>query len=177
MSAMKRMVAPLARRVQMMVGRAVIAAVNDGAKLQALQIELLADEVQDEAERFQNYGFSGVPRPGAECIVVFPGGLRSHGVVIAADDRASRPTSLQPGDTIHYDDRGQRILLTEDGILVESPVEVRVVAPSAKVEADSVVILSDDIHLGGTGGARVARIGDTVAGGVITGGSTKVRAA
>lgn len=170
MSAMARMMKPLADRVRLMVGRAIISAVNDGAKLQTLQVELLADEVQDKVERFQNYGFTSVPFPEAEAVLVFPGGLRSHAICLAVDDRRYRLTGLAEGEVGLYDDQGQVILLKRDGILIETtkPLTVR---------AESVLLESDSIDLGAAGGQPVARVGDTVAGGVITSGSAKVRSA
>lgn len=167
--ALNRMMAPMADRIKLMVGRAVIAAVDDGAKAQALQIELLADEVQDGVERFQDYGFTSVPHAGAEALVVFVGGTRSHGVAVAIEDRRYRLTGLEGGEVALYDDQGQVIRIGRDGITIDSPFKVTVTAPQVIVESDA-------ISLGGEGGAAVARVGDTVAGGLITSGSDKVSA-
>lgn len=167
---MKAAMDNMKRRVMGMVGRAIINAVNDGSGLQSLQIEVLDDELHDEVERFQNYGFTAHPRSGAEAIVVRVGGTASHGIVIAVDDRRYRLRSLKEGEVAIYDDRGQIVHLKRDGILITSPDRVRVEAPRVDVIADSV-------NLGGTGGAPVARVGDSVAGGKITSGSSKVMAA
>jgi len=56
------------------------------------------------------------------------------------------------------------------GIAVTSPTAVVVTAPA-------VTVVSDNVSLGDTGGRPVARVGDTVSGGVITSGSEKVAAA
>jgi phage baseplate assembly protein V len=157
---MKAAIKALGRRVQMMVARGVIGAVNDRLKLQGVQIELLDGEVQDDAERFQNYGFSSVPHAGAEAVAVFAGGLRSHALVIAVDDRRYRLTGLSDGEVAVFDDQGQVVHLKRDQLLLKSPFKVVVDAP--------------EVHLGGEGGLAVARKSDAVAGGVITGGSTKV---
>lgn len=106
-----RMMQPLQRRVMLMVGRAVLRAVNDDAKLQALKIELLADEVKDGTERFQEYGFTSHPHDGAEAVTVFMGGNRDHGLVIAVDDRRYRLKSLKQGEVALYTDEGQRLHL------------------------------------------------------------------
>ena len=167
---MKAAMDNIKRRVMGMVGRAIINAVNDGSGLQSLQIEVLDDELHDDVERFQNYGFTAHPRAGAEAIVVRVGGTASHGIVIAVDDRRYRLRSLKEGEVAIYDDRGQIVHLKREGILIKSPDLVRVEAPRVDVIADSV-------NLGGTGGAAVARVGDSVAGGKITSGSSKVMAA
>lgn len=56
-------------------------------------------------------------------------------------------------------------------------VSITITAPSVVVNsATSTVINSPSVDLGGIGGPAVARVGDTVAGGVITSGSLVVRA-
>jgi phage baseplate assembly protein V len=159
---------PLARRIAMMIARAVITTVNDQTKAQSLQITLLADEVSDDVERLQNYGMTSVPKPGAEAVTVFVGGDRSHGLVIAVEDRRYRLKGLAEGEVALYDDLGQVVHLKRDGVLIESPSKIEVKAPTVLVSADHV-------DLGGAGGVGVARIGDSVVGGVIIGGSAKVK--
>lgn len=178
MEAVRRAMAPLAGRIELMIGRAVIAAVNDGAQAQALQLELLADEVQDGVERFQGYGFTSHPHPGAEALVAFVGGTRSHGVVVQVEDRRYRVRSLAEGEVAIFDDLDQVVVLKRDGIRIESPNKVTVEAPEVEVIAETVTVESNDIRLGGAGGAKVARIGDDVdlGTGKIISGSDKVTA-
>lgn len=162
----------IADRVRNMAARAILRVINDAAKAQAVQIELLDGESQDGVERFQNYGFTSVPHDGAEAVALAMGGLRSHVIVIACEDRRYRLTSMESGEVALYDDRGQIVKLTRSGIEIVSPDEVKVTAPVVLVE-------SDDVRLGGDGGPAVARIGDDVdlgTGKIIT-GSDKVTAA
>lgn len=160
---------PIVGRIQMMIARAIVGRVDDSPGVQALQIDLLADETHDDVERFQNYGFGSHPLPEAEAVVVFPGGLRSRGIVIAVEDRRWR-MKLDAGEVAIFDDQGQAVHLTRDGIRIVSDFKV-------EVEAPQVIVTSDDVQLGGAGGQPVARVGDTVSGGVITSGSAKVKAA
>src|SRR5690606_5995713 len=162
--------APLARKVSMSVGHALVRLVNDAGGLQLLQVDLLDEETADDVEHFQTYGLTGRPKPGAAGIFLSVMGSRGDGVVIAVDDRRYRLRGLEEGEVALYDDLGQVVHLKRDGVRIASALKVT-------VEAPQVVVLSDDVNLGGTGGQRVARIGDAVAGGVITGGSAKVRAA
>lgn len=157
-------------RIRMMVSRAIVALVDDARGLQEMQIELLDGERQDKVERFSHYGLASHPHPEAEALVVSVGGLRSHSIVIAVEDRRYRLKGLQGGEVALYDDQDQIIHLKRDGIAISSPFKLDVDAPEVTVTADTV-------HLGGAGGAAVARIGDSVAGGVITSGSAKVFAA
>jgi hypothetical protein len=57
MEVVRRMLAPLEGRIRLMLSRAVVSLINDAAKAQELQVDLLADETQDGVERWQNYGF------------------------------------------------------------------------------------------------------------------------
>lgn len=144
---MKERLRELGRRVQLMVARCVLAAIDDKAGLQGVQIRLLADEVKGGVDRLQPYGLSTHPHPGAEGVCLFLGGGRDHGVVVVVDDRRYRLSGLAPGEVALYDDQGQRIVLHRDRIQVTAP---------------KVVVDSPDIRLGGGGGAAVARVGDLV---------------
>ena len=96
---------------RLMVSRAIIKLVNDAAKLQQVQIGMLADEERGEVERFQNYGYTSVPHAEAEAIALSVGGSRSHMVVIAVDDRRYRLTGLAAGEVAIYTDEGDKIVL------------------------------------------------------------------
>jgi hypothetical protein len=66
---------------------------------------------------------------------------------------------------------------SDSGVQVVDPVKITVQAPEVDVTSTTKVVVSaPEVDLGGTGGAGVARIGDAVSGGVITGGSSKVKA-
>jgi phage baseplate assembly protein V len=96
---------------RLMVSRAVVALINDAAKLQRMQIQLMADEERGDVERFQDYGFTACPHKGAEAIALSIGGSRSHMVVIAVDDRRYRLTGLEEGEVAIYTDEGDKIVL------------------------------------------------------------------
>ena len=172
MNGLQRYMQPVADRVRLMVGRAIVRLVDDATKAQSVQIEMLEGETQDAVERYQDYGFTSVPHPGAEAVAVAVGGLRSHMVVIKVEDRRYRLTGLQAGEVAMFDDLGQMVKLGRDRIEIVSDNEVKVIAPKVIVE-------SDDVNLGAEGGQMVARIGDDVnlATGKIISGSDKVKAA
>ena len=109
----------LMARVRGMVGRAVINLVNDATRLQALQVTMMADQVADDVERFQQYGVTSVPLPGAEGIALAVGGSTAHTVVISVDDRRYRLTGLQGGEVALYDDLGHKVHLTRNGIVID----------------------------------------------------------
>jgi phage gp45-like len=58
-------------------------------------------------EYMQHYGFTSIPKPGAEVIMVADG---NHIVAIASDDRRYR-LAVTEGEVALYDWRGQRLRL------------------------------------------------------------------
>lgn len=108
---LRHLLRPLATRVANVVARGVVQLASDSAKLQLLQVGVLAGETVDNAEHHQSYGFSSVPLAGAEVVVTFPNGDRSHPLVIAASDRRYRPTGGQGGEVCMYTDEGDVIRL------------------------------------------------------------------
>lgn len=167
-------------RVALMVGRAVLRAVNDGAKLQEVQAELLAGELRN-VERFQDYGVTSVPFAGAEAITVSVGGDRSHTVALRVDDRRHRLKGLQPGEVALYTDEGDMIKLARGRVVeVTAGAAVNVTAPAVTLDAATVTV-TGNLVVGGSAAVTGAVTGATVAsasidldththGGVQTGG-------
>lgn len=172
MRGFREAVAGLEGRVRGMVARAIVRLVDDARQAQALQLELLAGESHDGVERFQSYGLTAHPHPGAEALVVFPGGLRSHGIALAVEDRRYRIKALAEGEVALFDDLGNLIKLGRERIDVTAVTAMQVDAPNVLVKANT-------IQLGAEGGPAVARVGDTVdlSTGKILTGSSKVKAA
>ena len=112
----------LRRRVLLMVGRAVLAVVNDSTPLQTVQVEALPGEIIDGAEKFGMYGITSHPLPGADALVLSVGGIRQHPVILI-DDRRHRVKELAEGEVCIYtaeDESGNmhRIIL-KDGREIE----------------------------------------------------------
>lgn len=125
------------QKLRLLVSRCVIALVNDAAKMQEVQAELLDDEARASCERFQNYGFTSVPHPGAEGIGLAVGGVRSHMVVVAVDDRRYRMKSLEEGEVALYTDEGDYVLLKRGRIIeVKAGSKVSVDAPLVETTGD-----------------------------------------
>ncbi|EPP1687172.1 phage baseplate assembly protein V [Klebsiella michiganensis] len=111
-----RSLAELGRRMRLMVDRALVRIVTDSLGRQNLQVQSLADETNDDVERFQNYGFTSVPPAGSEAIVVAVGGRRGGLVAIAVEDKGSRPRNGEEGDVILYHQEGHVIVLKKNGL-------------------------------------------------------------
>lgn len=104
----------LQNRVMLMIGRGVVSSVTDSKKIQSVQLTLSVDETRD-AERFQQYGFTSVPKSGAEAVALAVGGERGHTIVIAVDDRRYRLRGLASGEVAIYNDTGAKVVLKADG--------------------------------------------------------------
>lgn len=135
-----------AGRIMMMVARGVLRGVNDGAKRQLLQVELLKGEVRDNVERMQNYGFTSHPT-GGDVAVVFVGGNREQGIAVAVDDRRYR-LSLNAGEVAIYDDLGNKVELLRDMVKVTAVQHLEAVAPTTKIISD--VIIEGSLSVTGT---------------------------
>lgn len=130
--AMEQLLRPLRTRILNLVARAVVQLVADDGGLQIVQLGVLDTETRDGCERMQEYGLTSRPHPGAEAAVMFVGGRRDHGLVVAVDDRRYRLKSLQEGEVALYTDEGDHVKLSRGRIVeVVAGTRVRVQAPDA----------------------------------------------
>jgi phage baseplate assembly protein V len=117
-SFVNRLIAPLARRVAMTVSRGVVRIVYDAFKMQCVQVELVTDELQDNIEHFQEYGYTSHSLAGAEALFVSVGGNRGHGIIACITDRRYRPRDLGEGDVCLFTTAGERVYLDATADLV-----------------------------------------------------------
>jgi phage baseplate assembly protein V len=113
---LRHVVRPIATRVANTIARGVVTFVDDTTKMQLVQLALTGEPI-DNAEHFQPYGFCSVPLEGAEHVVVFPNGDRSHPLLLAVSDRRFRPTGGQPGQVTMYNHVGARVVVLPDGTI------------------------------------------------------------
>lgn len=139
MNALNRLLNPIKRQLRLSVSRCVVALINDAAKLQELQVTLLADEAMDKREHFQHYGFTSVPHPGAEGIMLSVNGQRSQGVVINVDDRRYRLKGMQSGEVAIYDDLGNYLKMGRNSMDINAVTTLNITSPSTTINSDVVV--------------------------------------
>lgn len=136
----KKLLEPLRRRVLALVGRAIIEATKDDGPIQLLKVQGLADESLEDVDRVQEYGFTSVPKAGAEAIFVSLGGNREHTVVIAVDDRRYRLKGLAEGEVAIYSDEGDKIVLKRG-----NKIEVTTKTFTVNTEKTSIVNAQGDL--------------------------------
>jgi len=138
----QRLLGPIWRRIRLLVSRGVVNLVDDSLKLQRVQVSLLGDRPA-WAERFQQYGYSSHPHPGAEAIVAAIGGARAHLVALSVDDRRYRPKGLQAGEVCLYTDEGDEIRFKRGKLIsVKAGSKVEVTAPQAVFNCSTSVTLN-----------------------------------
>lgn len=132
-------------KINLMLGRGIVSKANDGGAIQLIRGKLMYGEDYDQMEHLQPYGFTSVPKEGAELLSTFIGGNRDHPVIVVVGDRRYRLRGLQDGEMAIYDDQGQKVHLTRNGIVIDGggkPItiqnapEVDMNTPLVKVSGD-----------------------------------------
>lgn len=135
MSDFAKMMAPLARRIGNLLARGSVSSVNGAGKMRTLQIRMMAGEVKDNIEHFEPYGWTSEPLAGAEHLSAFFDGDRSHGVTLVVADRRYRLAGLKSGEVAIFDDQGQKVHLTREGIVIHTAKTCRVEAADIELIA------------------------------------------
>lgn len=137
----ERALHPLRLRVDGLVSRAIVTAVDAASDRQLLQFSAREGDADDAVEHVEPYGLTANPPPGADAVVLSVGGRRAHSVVIVAGDRRYRLTGLAEGEVALHDDAGQAVVIR-----------------NAYVE-----VLSNDVRIGNGAALAAARNTDPVA--------------
>lgn len=146
MSPVRTLIRRLFRRMALVVGRAVLEVVDDERQIQAVQLQALDGEVVDGAERFQQYGFTSHPHPGAEAVLLALGGERQHPIVPAIDDRRYRPRGLAEGEVCLY--TSEDTADAQHRIIFKRGRGIALVCGSSKIVMSPTEILLDADHIG-----------------------------
>lgn len=139
MEGLSRILAPIKRRLAQMLARSAVALVNDTNKMQTLQLKVYANELLDGVEHWQGYGFTSVPKPGAEALLASIGGHRGHSVAIACADRRYRLTGLASGEVAMYSDEGDCVVFKR-GRVIDIVTGTLNIKASVAVNVDTPII-------------------------------------
>lgn len=142
------------QRILHVVGRARITTGDDSAGIQFQQVRLGEDEIKDGVPRMAEFGLTSMPPVGSDAVLVFIGGDRSNGAIVATGHQASRPRGLKVGETMLYSQDGKSIYLTASGgivvqakgqdvtvnsaatVTINAAAKVRMVTPLLEVTGD-----------------------------------------
>ena len=167
-------------RLDDVLARGTVSAADGTKKMRVVQVRLLADEVRDDLEHVEPYGFTSEPLDDEqpEAFAAFFGGDRSHGIVFCIADRRYRLTKLKAGEVALYDDQGQKVHLTRDGIVIHTDKQLEAtvggtltatVSGAATLKAASVKIDAPPVEI--TGALKVANLITGTGGMAISGGN------
>lgn len=143
-----RVMAPMARRLRLMVGRCLLVATNDALQRQNVQVKLLSGEVADDVEHYQQAGFTSVPLPGAVGLFLASGGKRSGIAALLLENKEKRLNGLEAGDAaVYHIAEGHHLVLEKDGVarlvcqrfVVEASASVDFQTPLVTCSGDMVV--------------------------------------
>lgn len=164
-----RLTAPIIRRIKLLATRGVVRLIDPATLMQSLQVEALTAEVKDGIEHFEPYGFTSVPLPGAEAVLLSFGGRRAHTIAVVVADRRYRKRNMAAGDVALHNHLGDYILIKNDRTIeVIAATKVKVTAPIVEVVATTkVTFTSPSVEMSGTlsvAGAVTMQDGATVTG-------------
>lgn len=159
-----RFLRPFTIRLQTMVGRAVLLAVDNTAAAQRVRIKLNGDEIIEQIERLQEYGLETNPpiEDTSEAVILSIGGSRELSFVTRVQARALRPVGLKAGEVKLWSKFGQYVYFKEDGsieiaaagkdvnvsacanLLVTATTKVTLTAPSVELSDGTLRQLIDE---------------------------------
>ena len=140
MDTLTRLLKNIQSRVLLMIGRGVLKAVSDNANAQLCQVSLLDGELKSNVERVQDYGMTSVPPAGSLATVLFVGGDRSNGVIIAAENRKIRVKGLKAGEVAIYTDEGDEIYLKRGNEIAFKTKKMTVSAAAVDITAPAITL-------------------------------------
>jgi len=143
----KRLIKPIQKKIFMMVGRAILLAVNNSGKYQLIKISATAGEILDKVERMQEYGLDSYPAvsSSSEVLCLAPNGNRDAMIAIKVQDREKRPTDLVEGEVALYtnEDSGgsHRIHLKAGQAIDINGVTITINGTNVTIDGNTVEIL------------------------------------
>lgn len=122
--------------IRNMLARAVVKLIGDSGGRQTAQLEVTKGELIDDVPRIQQYGLTGnPPSAGTDAIVIFLGGDREQGMIIAMENQAYRIAGLQTGEVALYDDLGNVVKLGREQLEVTATIKLVATAPDVEITA------------------------------------------
>jgi phage baseplate assembly protein V len=140
-----RLIAPIQRKIYLMLGRAILTAVNHSGQSgfysggsakdpQRIQVGMLKNETLTDIEHWQEYGFASYPKTGtAEALIACIDGIRDNAHAVCVRDNEYRPDDLVEGDSCIYDSDGARVRCTGGEVEIEDISDGKVSVAGGKV--------------------------------------------
>ena len=133
----KHIVAPLARRVSLMVSRCTLNLIDDSTPTQTAQAEFYEQEVHDDAEVWQQFGITSVPPKGSEGIALFLGGERQGPLIICTENKEKRVKNLKVGEVCVYSGCGDYLSFKNGNSVELKTKKLNINTSSVSIKNDS----------------------------------------
>lgn len=162
----KRLLEPIKRKIYLIIGRAILTAIDNSEGTQKIQVTGMKDEVGTGIERFQNYGFESYPKPGsAEAVIGYINGNRDQGIALVVHDRGYRPKDLIEGETMMYHLDGNTKVHIKEGVVEITgggTLEFAALPSKVKTVIDTMIdIFNGHVHTGVQTGAGTSAVSST----------------
>ena len=110
----ERLLNPIKARIRLMIGKCVV----NACKGSEVELSLLAGEVREDVDFYQQYGFSRRPVGNVSGVAVFIGGSRDYGALVACrgDDIKM---DLEEGEVAIHSPHGNSLVLKKDGSVAD----------------------------------------------------------
>lgn len=94
--------------------RGVVTLVKAAGSVQLVQLDGLSGEQLQDAEVFQQFGFTSNVPPGSAAIILPLGGKTAHSIIIATEHGTYRMKNLESGETAIYNQWGDHVLFKKN---------------------------------------------------------------
>lgn len=118
LNAMNRILAPIKREMKTMIVRGIVKIIQEDTKIQVYQVESFEDDLRDDVEKFQEFGFKSYAPVNSEVIMINVGGSNEHSVVISSEHRETlqKLEKLDEGDSMFYNKEGKYLHLKKKNL-------------------------------------------------------------
>ncbi len=154
--AMGRLERKLKAKLRSLVRVGTLSTVKSDSGRQELQVGTLPEDVRDDVQYFEQYGFTSAPLPQAECIVLNVGGDTGHAVALAAGDRTVRPTDLSGSEVAMYHLNECSIRIQDDATVVLTTPQLASITINPDGSIDIAAAAGQTVNLSGTAGPALA---------------------
>ena len=132
---LERLMRPITNKITLMLGRAVIRALQIDHGKVLLDCEMFADDLSTKLEYFSHHGLFSKPPIGSHCMMACPGGRRDHAVIIAVKTAAAIPENAAIAEVALYNSQGSYIAIMPNGDIAINGSKVTVTCDNAEVAA------------------------------------------
>ena len=116
--------------IKSVISRFVLESTDASKKMQEVKGEIYAEEVKEELEHFEPYGFTSRPPKGSEGLALSVNGNRDHTVIINIGSRQFRLKTLEIGEVAIYSQFDSYLIFKSDGSIEVKCTDFNVSASS-----------------------------------------------